>query len=526
MILRKWFDAIYHSIKGRLIANVILIHAVLMGFIVYDLVERQQEFMEQQLSAKGYELASILASNASHALLNNDLVALDELLFQMSDIKDSYMIFLLDHTGRVRASTEKSYFNQTLTDSLSRSLIQKAARSEANAHQQIHHYLVDTVHAVRVKNHTIGYARIILDERNLSRQLEIVTNEGVFYTIIAIIIGALFAWLAIRRVTANLNRITDAATRLGNKEFNVVLPDIKGKDEVAKVANAFNVMSSSINKHITEQNRIKDKLSHAHDELELIVEERTKELVEANEKLKSLDRLKSMFIASMSHELRTPLNSIIGFTSVMLTGALGALSEKQKDYLNRVKHSGDHLLDLISDIIDISKIEAGRIEAAPSSFRLVELTEALVKETKILANTKPIRFSVDVDSSIELHTDEMRLKQSLLNFLSNAVKFTEEGTIRITAETVGDDVKISIIDSGIGIHSDDLPKLFEAFERLESHLQVKAGGTGLGLYLTKKLVENVLKGSVGAESEPAKGSCFWLQIPRRIEGPANEPDAG
>jgi len=223
-----------------------------------------------------------------------------------------------------------------------------------------------------------------------------------------------------------------------------------------------------------------------------------------------------MFIASMSHELRTPLNSIIGFTGMTLQGLSGELNDEQKDNLSRSYQSAKHLLSLISDIIDISKIEAGRIDAFPETISLKEVITEAAGTVKPQLNEKRLNLVVDVPVNVQLNTDKKRFLQCLLNILSNAVKYTESGTITISAGETGGQVEISVSDTGIGIAEKDLPKLFEAFERVESHLCVKAGGTGLGLYLTKKLVRDVLHGDIVVQSQVGHGSVFTLRVPKDI----------
>ncbi|MEJ1377072.1 MAG: hybrid sensor histidine kinase/response regulator [Candidatus Sedimenticola sp. (ex Thyasira tokunagai)] len=240
------------------------------------------------------------------------------------------------------------------------------------------------------------------------------------------------------------------------------------------------------------------------------------ELRKANERLKELDKLKSMFIASMSHELRTPLNSIIGFTGMMLQGVSGELNEEQEDNLNRVYRSGQHLLGLISDVIDISKIEAGRIEVFPQHFDLKELIGEALELIQPQADKKHLVLDLTASSWPEMFTDRKRLLQCLLNYLSNAVKFTEQGAVRVIIKELNGDVEIAVSDTGIGIAEDGIPKLFEAFERLESHLRIKVGGSGLGLYLTKKIAHDLLQGDVHVVSEVKKGSTFSIRIPKAV----------
>ncbi len=243
----------------------------------------------------------------------------------------------------------------------------------------------------------------------------------------------------------------------------------------------------------------------------------TDELRKANKVLTGLDKMKSMFIASMSHELRTPLNSILGFTGIVLDGMPGELNPKQRDQLGRAHRSARHLLAMISDVIDISMIESARLTVSPEEFILEELVNEAIETIKPQAEKKGLVFDVSTPTDIKMYTDRRRLFQCSLNLLTNALKFTESGTITVVAKESNGTVHISISDTGIGISKEDLPKIFDAFERLKSHLQVKAGGVGLGLYLTKKLATEVLKGTIEVESEKGKGSTFRLKIPKDLE---------
>ncbi|MDH5327069.1 MAG: GAF domain-containing sensor histidine kinase [Gammaproteobacteria bacterium] len=249
-------------------------------------------------------------------------------------------------------------------------------------------------------------------------------------------------------------------------------------------------------------------------ELEKKIENRTKTLREANEKLKDLDKLKSLFIASMSHELRTPLNSIIGFTGIVLQGMSGELNEKQSDQLKRVYGSAKHLLELIVNVIDIAKIEGHRLDVFPSSFSLSSAIDEVKDEFTGLVNKKGLTLAVKGVTKIEMHTDRKRVTQCLRHLVSNAVKYTEAGGITIEVQESEEAVEVQIIDTGIGIENDQMKNCFQAFERLSSHLKVKAGGAGLGLYLTKKLVIDLLKGSIEVESVPGHGSTFRLLLPK------------
>lgn len=267
---------------------------------------------------------------------------------------------------------------------------------------------------------------------------------------------------------------------------------------------------------ITERRKSEQALRRSYALLESRVEHRTAELMRANSKLQELDRLKSLFIASVSHELRTPLNSVIGFSSMMMQATFGELNEKYTDYVTRINLAGQHLLSLITDIIDISKIESGFVDVELSDFELDEIVDEAVNIVRPQSEKKGLSLKVTIPQNLTIHSDRMRLLQCLLNLLSNAIKYSEQGQIAVFTEDLGEQVVILVRDTGIGVSEEDMPQLFEAFERIETHLRVKAGGTGLGLYLTKKITNELLQGEVGVSSKLNEGSTFWIKIPKML----------
>jgi signal transduction histidine kinase len=253
------------------------------------------------------------------------------------------------------------------------------------------------------------------------------------------------------------------------------------------------------------------------------LEAKNLELRQANSKLKELDRLKSMFIASMSHELRTPLNSIIGFSSIVLDEWLGALNPQQREKLAIVLRTGKHLLSLIDDVIDVSKIESGGIATVVEEFALNEVIDEAVALFAHEIADKGLTLQV-VSMPLAMRTDRRRLMQCVVNLLSNAVKFSDTGTITInTAVAPGTDLTaddarltITVSDTGIGIHEQEMGKLFTPFGRIAVHRQITTPGTGLGLYLVKKISREILRGQVSAQSRIGEGSTFTLSIPVRL----------
>lgn len=233
-----------------------------------------------------------------------------------------------------------------------------------------------------------------------------------------------------------------------------------------------------------------------------------------NISLSLASKAKSEFLATMSHELRTPLNSIIGFSELLIQQNVGKLTEKQAHYLSNVLTSGNHLLALINDILDLAKVEAGKIEMVIEKFP-VPLT---IKETLILIQERAaknnIKIKEEFDSVFDIEADKMRFKQILFNLLDNAVKFSkkEGGTVTIRAKKEGDMARISIIDTGIGIRGEDVNRLFKEFEQLDSGTSRRYGGTGLGLAISKNLVE-LHGGKIIVKSKYGEGSTFTFLLP-------------
>jgi signal transduction histidine kinase len=256
--------------------------------------------------------------------------------------------------------------------------------------------------------------------------------------------------------------------------------------------------------------------------LEHRVMERTNELRETNLRLMAADRSKNQFLANMSHELRTPLNSIIGFSSVLLENARATLQPRLYRFLENIHTAGNHLLELINDILDLSKIEAGKMELRADTFDLHDTIAAVERVMKGFAAEANVRITAAIDPALpKVRLDEGRLKQILFNLLSNAVKFSPAGgPVKIDVHHLPaegsplgfDTVRIDVVDHGIGIASDELARIFDEFYQTEDGRRSRRGGTGLGLSLTRNFVE-LHHGTIEVQSSPGHGSCFTMHLP-------------
>ncbi|HNA90109.1 MAG TPA: ATP-binding protein, partial [Anaerolineales bacterium] len=278
---------------------------------------------------------------------------------------------------------------------------------------------------------------------------------------------------------------------------------------------------------ILERKRVERLLEEEKNQLAKRVEERTADLTHSNEELARALRVKDEFLAIMSHELRTPLNSILGLSEAMQEERQGTLNEKQKRSLQTIATSGQHLLDMINDILDISKIDSGKFDVYPMVIDLEPLCISSMSFIRQQAFKKSISLNYEKEEAlVKIYADPRRLKQMLINLLTNAIKFTPEGgkvSLKVTGDRDNDQVHFSVVDTGIGIASTDMKNLFQPFVQVDSSFTRQFEGTGLGLALVNKLTD-LHGGSVSVESEIGNGSRFTISLPWGQEVIAREAE--
>jgi len=289
------------------------------------------------------------------------------------------------------------------------------------------------------------------------------------------------------------------------KALHLVLQDFALHDSTVDLLQLVQATSTSLHdaKQLSEK-------------LEQRVADRTAELLMANTELSRVMRSKDDFLSAMSHELRTPLNAVLGLSESLAEGVYGDMNAKQAQSINTIAESGHHLLSLINDLLDLAKIGAGKMELELNNANVEDVCQASLRFVLEQAQKKNLKLALAMDNkSVMLTADERRLKQILVNLLSNAVKFTPDGgsvTLETKCDLESESLMFSVRDTGIGIATEDLNRLFNPFTQLDSKLSRLYAGTGLGLTLVMKLVE-LHGGSVAVESEIGKGSCFTVRIP-------------
>ena len=315
--------------------------------------------------------------------------------------------------------------------------------------------------------------------------------------------------LVARRVVRPLETLRKGVERVGGGD-TISRLEIKTGDEIEVLADEFNKMTEN--------------LRGAHDGLERKVAERTRDLAVANERLEELDRLKSDFVSNVSHELRTPLTAIKGAVDLVLREVAGPLTEKQIHYLTRVRSNTQHLAGLINDLLDLSKIESGKIEMKSSRVSLGGLVHDVVETLRPIAVEKAIALDATIpEPSIMVWADRDKINQVLMNLIGNAIKFTPaQGSVTVSASSEGNQrVQVSVSDTGPGVSRNEKEKIFDRFYQIAEVGGAKPKGTGLGLAICKALVE-LHGGRIWVESEPNRGSIFSFTLP--ASGLRNAPN--
>lgn len=388
----------------------------------------------------------------------------------------------------------------------------------------------DCYHCHGAKRKVLGGIVVKLDAERTYAQVAAQRNRTIIIVLGLIPIAILLTFIMVNQLVRRpVETLADKAKKFAEGDMSVKV-DVKTEDEIGILGKTFNDMVGSVasfSKKLEEEVKRKTSLLNERTRLMGLLER-------ANKDLRELDKLKSTFLANMSHELRTPMNAIIGYTDLLIDGVDGPINEDQEKSLNKVATNARHLLQLINDVLDISKIEAGKIKINPKELDLQWLVASITSTFEPQMKKKGITLSVDIPEGLPLvYGDEDRVKEILINLLSNAIKFTHEGGITISARISERGVKpgdpplfmeICVQDTGIGIKEDDIGKIFDKFVQADLTTVRQYEGTGLGLSIARGLV-SLHKGIIWVTSKVGEGSrfCFTLPIRKEILERAGEP---
>jgi len=346
---------------------------------------------------------------------------------------------------------------------------------------------------VQHENVRMATLRESIDSANY-RSLLVMGAFAVASVLVALIGGFVISWAFIRPVHAADAFLSDvAAGRFGG------VVDVPNRDEFGALAARLNETARELARLDADQRQTADTLRAL------------------NMQLEQASQAKSEFLANMSHELRTPLNAILGFTEMILDDLYGEVPAELKEPLADIQTNGKHLLRLINDVLDLSKIEAGRMELAVSDYSVEDVIATVRASLRSIADDKGLELVTEVEPNLpDAYGDAKRITQCLLNLVGNALKFTHQGRVVLGVERLGDELRYRVSDTGIGIPADQLDEVFAQFRQVDTTTTRDFGGTGLGLSITKKFVE-MHGGRIWVESELGKGSTFYFTIPLRVE---------
>ncbi len=478
------------KIRGKLI-SITLITSVIglllagIGLIIYD-KKTTQQYMATELSV----IAQIIADRSTAAMAFEDKTLARENLSALRARKSIVSACIYNNSSELFAT----YMNGKLDSPCPA----KPSQQGSNFDQNYLHLF----QPILIEDDQVGTVYIRSDLRDIDTRLYNFAIAVTVVIILAAILGFLFSSVLQKIITGPLSKLVNTAKDVSEKKDYSVRVEKESNDELGLLVDAFNEML-----HTTEKQNLA--IQESRDQLEVRVEERTKELHVAMDKAEEANRAKSTFLANMSHEIRTPMNAIIGFADLLQRE--DGMTERQIQYSKFIKESGDHLTSLVNDILDIAKIEAGQMKLKNVDFALQGLAEELATMFQLKCEEKHLDWKIDYShGNCLVKGDEIKLRQVLINLLGNALKFTDSGAISFKISEVKKNYfQFEVADTGPGIPVESQEKIFEHFEQDKEGID--KGGTGLGLAISKKFI-TTMGGELKLESTVGKGTRFYFTL--------------
>ena len=530
-ILKIWNK----SISYQIILGIVVLLGLLIMIFTFSTIKENSDFLHEQGLKSAKNRAKTLATNSKVWVMSNDYVGLEEVVDNFKVYDDLVYASIINMQGKVIAHTNRDLIGKYVSDEKSIEYLKSV--NEHNDHPldgisiiAKNTSFIDLTELIVFEQEHLAWVHIRIDQSEREANIDSIRRQGLLFIGLFILIGVLFSFLVTQGLTKQLLKLIDIMRQVRKGNHNIRANE-DGVRELSQISHEFNFMletleenekklkytQEELRKDIHKRVKAEKEILLINENLESIIDERTKELVVAKERSERANKSKSIFLANMSHELRTPLNAILGFSQLMSDD--NSTTSKQKDNLSIINKSGTHLLSLINDILDMSKIEAGRMELKETSINFYTTLNDIADMMKLKAESKKLRFTLDIHSDLVnfIKADEKKLRQVIINILGNSIKYTDEGgvSLRVKSEKMDSEnkylISFEIEDSGRGMSKEELKNVFDPFVQVSSS---KTGeeGTGLGLAITHRFL-GLMDAKVDVTSEPGKGTIFSFSIP-------------
>ena len=544
---RTWLRG-FSSFRARVFWSVVPIVVSFLVFQGWMNVREHRRLVTGEFEKRGRELASSLGFASQLGVFSEDTQRLEAAIRGTLRTPDVSYVLIHSRDGRILARGGQSEMTVTPPGDVVAQGDRPPARQVEHGGQRFLEF-VSPIVAERsqtpeevvlgvqarpkgelTRQEVIGAATVGLSLAGVEAQVRGLATLWGGITAVFLVVSAAVLYGFSLRITNPIKQLTQQAQMIAAGELDQQIA-VRSQDEIGSLAAAFNHMTESLRGSMNDKERALSELGELNRTLEDRIRQRTVELEERrvalerslteledkSRQLAAASRHKSDFLANVSHELRTPMNAILGFNEMILDQVYGDISDELRRPLMDIQQSGQHLLRLISDVLDLSKIEAGRMDLVLGDYSVVDTVTAVRASLASLAAEKGLEFVASVPEDLPLaYGDGRRVTQCLMNLAGNALKFTRQGRVEISVDLLDELLRFRVSDTGIGISREQIDKLFTEFQQADATIAREFGGTGLGLSITKKFVE-MHEGRVWAESEIGRGSTFFFSIPLRMK---------